>query len=38
MLSGTILLAFFYPLSREKHARIQKLLKRRQEKLADNSP
>jgi GPH family glycoside/pentoside/hexuronide:cation symporter len=37
LLFGTIVLAFFYPLSREKHARIQRLLKRRQEKLADNS-
>jgi GPH family glycoside/pentoside/hexuronide:cation symporter len=33
MLCGTIVLAFFYPLSREKHTRIQRLLqKRRQEK------
>jgi GPH family glycoside/pentoside/hexuronide:cation symporter len=29
LLIGTIILAYFYPLSREKHARIQKLLKRR---------
>jgi len=35
MLFGTIVLAFFYPLSREKHARIQKLLKRRQEKATE---
>ncbi len=34
MLCGTIVLAFFYPLSREKHTRIQRLLKRRQEKAA----
>lgn len=31
---GTILLAWFYPLSREKHARIQRLLERRREQLA----
>lgn len=31
ILAGTILLAWSYPLSREKHARIQKLLKRRRE-------
>lgn len=31
ILCGTIVLAWFYPLSREKHARIQKLLARRRE-------
>jgi GPH family glycoside/pentoside/hexuronide:cation symporter len=32
LLCGTILLAWSYPLSREKHARIQRLLARRKEK------
>ncbi len=32
LLAGTIVLAYFYPLSREKHARIQRLLQRRREK------
>jgi GPH family glycoside/pentoside/hexuronide:cation symporter len=31
ILAGTIVLAWMYPLSREKHERIQKLLKRRRE-------
>jgi len=35
MLSGTIILAWLFPLSREKHNRIQKLLERRRERLAD---
>jgi len=34
MLSGTIVLAWFFPLSREKHQRIQRLLERRRERLA----
>jgi GPH family glycoside/pentoside/hexuronide:cation symporter len=34
LLIGAIILAYFYPLSREKHARIQRLLKRRQEQSA----
>jgi len=34
MLCGTILFAWLFPLSREKHARIQKLLERRREQLA----
>ncbi len=32
VLTGAIILAYFYPLSREKHARIQRLLKRRKER------
>lgn len=32
LLIGTIILAYFYPLSREKHSRIRRLLKKRQEK------
>lgn len=35
MLSGTIILAWLFPLSREKHNRIQKLLERRRERLAE---
>jgi len=35
MLSGTILLALLFPLSREKHHRIQRLLARRKERLAE---
>jgi GPH family glycoside/pentoside/hexuronide:cation symporter len=34
ILFGAVILAYSYPLSREKHARIQKLLRRRQEKAA----
>ena len=34
MLSGTIILAWFFPLSREQYTRIQKLLERRRERLA----
>jgi GPH family glycoside/pentoside/hexuronide:cation symporter len=37
LLCGVIVLAYFYPLSREKHTRIQRLLKRRQEKTASDS-
>jgi Na+/melibiose symporter-like transporter len=33
--SGTILLAWLFPLSREQHARIQKLLQQRRERLAE---
>ncbi|MEW6402698.1 MAG: MFS transporter [Chloroflexota bacterium] len=33
LLCGVIALAFFYPLSREKHTRIQRLLRQRQEKV-----
>jgi len=33
MLSGTIILAWFFPLSREKHQRIQNLLERRQARM-----
>jgi GPH family glycoside/pentoside/hexuronide:cation symporter len=32
MLSGTIILAWFFPLSREKHGRIQRLLEQRRER------
>ena len=35
MLCGTILLAWLFPLSREKHGRIQRLLERRRERLAE---
>ena len=35
MLSGTIILTWFFPLSREKHYRIQKLLERRRARTAD---
>jgi GPH family glycoside/pentoside/hexuronide:cation symporter len=35
ILCGTILFAWLFPLSREKHARIQKLLEQRRERLAD---
>ncbi|MCC7187932.1 MAG: MFS transporter [Anaerolineales bacterium] len=35
MLSGTIVLAWLFPLSREKHHRIQRLLERRRERLAE---
>jgi GPH family glycoside/pentoside/hexuronide:cation symporter len=35
ILIGSLVLAYFYPLSREKHARIQKLLKRREQRLAE---
>lgn len=35
ILCGTILLAWLFPLSREKYARIQKLLQQRKERLAD---
>jgi Na+/melibiose symporter-like transporter len=34
MLSGTIVLAWLFPLSREKHNRIQRLLDRRRERAA----
>jgi len=34
MLSGTIILAWFFPLSREKHQRIQRLLERRRARAA----
>ena len=33
MLSGTIMLAWFFPLSREKHQRIQRLLERRSARM-----
>jgi GPH family glycoside/pentoside/hexuronide:cation symporter len=35
MLSGTIVLAWFFPLSREKHQRIQRLLARRRMQQAE---
>ena len=35
ILCGTILLAWFFPLSREKYARIQKLLEQRRTRLAE---
>jgi GPH family glycoside/pentoside/hexuronide:cation symporter len=35
MLSGTIILAWLFPLSREQHQRIQKLLERRRSKLVE---
>jgi GPH family glycoside/pentoside/hexuronide:cation symporter len=35
MLSGTIVLAWLFPLSREKHNRIQRLLERRRERLTE---
>ena len=35
MLCGTIFFAWLFPLSREKHARIQKLLEQRRERLAE---
>jgi len=35
MLSGTIILAWFFPLSREKHQRIQRLLERRRARAAE---
>ena len=35
ILCGTILLAWLFPLSREKYTRIQKLLERRRERLAE---
>ncbi|NWG34776.1 MAG: MFS transporter [Chloroflexi bacterium] len=35
MLSGTILLAWLFPLSREKHGRIQMLLERRRERASE---
>jgi GPH family glycoside/pentoside/hexuronide:cation symporter len=35
MLSGTIILAWFFPLSREQYTRIQKLLERRRGRLAE---
>jgi len=35
MLCGTIILAWLFPLSREKHNRIQRLLERRRERLAE---
>jgi GPH family glycoside/pentoside/hexuronide:cation symporter len=43
ILCGTIIFAWWFPLSREKHARIQKLLKQRKarlvkQKLTDSSP
>jgi GPH family glycoside/pentoside/hexuronide:cation symporter len=43
ILCGTIIFAWLFPLSREKHARIQKLLKQRKarlvkQKLTDSSP
>ena len=36
MLCGTIILAWLFPLSREKYARIQKLLKRRRERVMES--
>jgi len=33
ILCGTILFAWLFPLSREKHGRIQRLLERRRERL-----
>jgi GPH family glycoside/pentoside/hexuronide:cation symporter len=38
ILFGTIILAWLFPLTREKHARIQKLLERRRARLADERP
>ncbi|MBI5842916.1 MAG: MFS transporter [Chloroflexi bacterium] len=35
LLMGTIILAYFYPLSREKHSRIQRLLAHRRERTAE---
>ena len=35
MLCGTIIFAWLFPLSREKHARIQKMLERRRERRKD---
>jgi GPH family glycoside/pentoside/hexuronide:cation symporter len=35
MLCGTIILALLFPLSREQHGRIQRLLERRRERLAE---
>jgi GPH family glycoside/pentoside/hexuronide:cation symporter len=35
MLCGTIILAWFFPLSREKHGRIQRLLEQRRERQAE---
>ena len=35
MLSGTIILAWLFPLSRERHHRIQRLLEKRRERLAE---
>ena len=35
MLSGTVILAWFFPLSRERHQRIQRLLERRKARLVD---
>ncbi len=35
LLMGTIVLAYFYPLSREKHSRIQRLLAHRRERTAE---
>ncbi len=35
MLSGTIVLAWFFPLSREKHGRIQRLLEQRRERKGE---
>jgi len=38
MLSGTIILTWFFPLSREKHNRIQKLLERKRARAAGRIP
>ena len=38
MLSGTIILAWLFPLSREKHNRIQRLLDQRRERAIDKTP
>ncbi len=38
MLCGTIIFAWLFPLSREKHVRIQRLLERRKERLAEKAP
>jgi Na+/melibiose symporter-like transporter len=35
ILCGTIFFAWLFPLSREKHARIQKLLEQRRTRLAE---
>jgi Na+/melibiose symporter-like transporter len=35
ILCGTIFFAWLFPLSRERHARIQKLLEHRRERLAE---
>jgi Na+/melibiose symporter-like transporter len=35
ILSGTIIFAWLFPLSREKHIRIQRLLERRKERMSE---